>query len=404
MNDTCLAAVSIDQDLCSRCKVCYSLCPFEAIYQQPEDGRIKIDIQKCQVCGICSSSCPVSAIEMAYYDHEGLLEHIREATGNENEDTLVIMCRGNSPSSGEIEDILAAQGLGGNSYLSMRVPCAGRIPMDFIFNVLRSGTKNIISVQCQDGFCRMKEGTSIETRRMLLGMAVIQQFGYPRDALKVVKYSRKAMWINQECVGCDKCVFICPYDAIIAEPFSSPKVIEDKCVGCGACQLVCPHKAIQVKGYEFDNVLASYGGAAKRMRSQRDLPAILVFSCQWSEFSALDDPERMLKGKNAMVMEVPCFKGMDPVHVVNAFRHGFDGVMAVVCSDTDCKLQKGRDVADRQLEVLQNALKKLGLSDRFELHELSPRCGSEFAAKFDDFHEKIMNLSKQCIVTRGLQP
>ncbi len=389
VNDNCLAAVSIDQDLCSRCKVCYSLCPFDAIYEQPEDGRIKIDIQKCQVCGICSSSCPVSAIEMAYYDHEGLWEHIRRTTGKDDAETLVMMCRGNSPSSGEVEDILAAQGLDASSYMPMRVPCAGRIPMDFIFKVLRSGTKNIISVQCQDGFCRMKEGTSIETRRMMLGMAVVQQFGYPRDSLKVVKYSRKAMWINQECVGCDKCVFICPYGAIEAQSFSSPAVVEDKCVGCGACQLVCPHHAIQVKGYEFDKVLSATAEAAVRTRERNDQPAILIFSCQWSEFSALDEPERLLKGKNAMVMEVPCFKGMDPVHVMNAFRQGFDGVMAVICSEADCKLQKGRDVAERQLEVLRLALSKQGLADRFEMHELSPRCEGEFTSKFNAFHDKI---------------
>lgn len=392
MNDNCLAAVSINQDLCSRCKVCYSLCPFDAIYQQPEDGRIKIDIQKCQVCGICSSSCPVSAIEMAYYDHQGLLEHLRSTTGNNDAETLVMMCRGNSPSNTDVEDILEGQGLGGTSYIPMRVPCAGRIPLDFIFNVLRSGVKNIVSIQCQDGFCRMKEGTAIETRRMLLGMAVIKQFGYPENALKVVKYSRKAVWVTDECVGCDKCVFICPYDAIKAEPFSSPSVDADKCVGCGACQLVCPHNAIQVKGYEFDKVLSSYCEAVDRMKAQVNRPAILIFSCQWSEFSFLDDPERMLKGKNAKVLEVPCFKGMDPVHVVKAFQGGFDGVMAVVCSADDCKLQKGRDVAERQMDVLHTYLNKLGLLDRFEFHELSPRCEGEFTMKFDAFCDRIAAL------------
>jgi Fe-S-cluster-containing hydrogenase component 2 len=32
-----------------------------------------------------------------------------------------------------------------------------------------------------------------------------------------VKYSRKAVRDNRECVGCGKCVFICPYGAIKAE-------------------------------------------------------------------------------------------------------------------------------------------------------------------------------------------
>jgi len=387
MDNKCLVAVKIDQDLCSRCGVCYSICPFDAIDRQPDDGEVSINIQKCQVCGICYSACPVTAIEMAYYDYEGLLDLSR--TTNANAETLVMMCRGNSPSSGEVEDILASNGLSANDHISMRIPCAGRVPTDFVFNALRSGIKHIVSIQCQDGFCRMKEGTMIETRRMLLGMAVIRQLGYPEDSLKVVKYSRKAVWISKDCVGCGKCVFICPYDAIKAEPFSSPTIDVEKCVGCGACQMVCPQHAIQVKGYEFETVLAAYGDTAVKLKARNDQPSILVFSCQWSEFSALDDPEKLLRGKNALILEVPCFKGMDPVHVINAFQQGFDGVMAVVCSADDCKLKNGRDAADRQLDVLQDALRKLGLLDRFEIHELSPRCEGDFTMKFEAFCQKI---------------
>jgi len=387
MKDNCIAAVKINQDLCSRCKVCYSLCPFEAIRVVPEDGRIEIDIQKCQVCGIFYSACPASAIEMAYYDFDGLLGYVR--TTNPDAKTLVMMCRGNSPSNGEVEDILADHGLSTKDYIPMRIPCAGRVPTDFIFRALSSGIRNIVSIQCQDGFCRMKEGTRIETRRMLLGQAVIGQFGYPEDALRVVKYSRKAVWINHDCVGCDKCVFVCPYGAITAQPISSPRIDPDKCVGCGACQMVCPHNAIQVKGYEFYSVLRSYEEAAERMRKRDKRPSILVFSCQWSEFSALDDPDRMLRGRNAMMLEVPCFKGLDPVHVINALQKGFDGVMAVVCAEDDCKLKNGRDNAERQLDVLLGALKRLGLSDRFEMHEMSPRCEGEFNGLFEAFCDRI---------------
>ena len=379
----------INQDLCSRCTVCYSLCPFSAIDRQPESGKVDIDIQKCQVCGICYSACPVTAIEMAYYDYDSLLDYVRTAGKSLNAETLVMMCRGNSPSNAEVKDILAGQGLSTETYIPLRIPCAGRIPTDFVFNALKSGVKNIVSIQCEDRFCRMKEGTGIETRRMLLGKAVLQQLGYPENALQVVKYSRTAVWDNAKCVGCDKCVFICPYNAIKAEPFSSPTVIKEDCVGCGACQLVCPHHAIQVKGYEFEEVLASYGGAAATMKARSGKPAILVLSCQWSEYSALDNPEKTLKGKNAMILEVPCFKGMDPVHVANAFRCGFDGVMAVVCSEKDCKLQNGRDTSERQLEVLQDYLKKQSLLKRFEMHEISPRCEGEFIAKLEAFCGRI---------------
>ncbi|HEY3419832.1 MAG TPA: hydrogenase iron-sulfur subunit [Methanomassiliicoccales archaeon] len=389
MNDNCLAAVRINQDLCSRCKVCYSLCPFDSIDLQPEEGRLSIDIQKCQVCGICTSACPVSAIEMSYYDYEGLLDYVRSASGEKPPETLVVMCRGNSPRNGEVEDILFSQGLSVTGYVPMRVPCAGRIPTNFIFHALKSGIRNIVSIQCHDEFCRMKEGTKIGTRRMLLGQALVQQLGYSENALKVVKYSRKAIRNNTECVGCGKCVFICPYGAIKGEPFSTPATDPEKCMGCGACQIVCPHHAIQVKGYEFEHIMASYGGAVEAMKGRGTGASVLVISCQWSEYAGLDNPEKILKGKNAMILEVPCFKGMDPVHVVGAFGRGFDGVMAVICSADDCKLHHGRDTSERQLNVLMAYLKKLDLLDRFEIHELSPRCDGEFVSKFEAFYEKI---------------
>ena len=400
MNDNCLTAVRIKQDLCSRCEVCYSLCPFDAIVRQAEEDRLNIDIQKCQVCGICYSACPVSAIEMSYYDYEGLMDYVRSASKDMSSDTLVLMCRGNSPRNGEVRDILAGQGLGGTGYIPMRVPCAGRIPTNFIFHALKLGMKNIVSIQCHDEFCRMKDGTKIGSRRILLGQAVIRQLGYPEDALKVVKYSRKVVRNNTECVGCGKCVFICPYGAIKAEPFSSPTTDSEKCMGCGACQIVCPHNAIHVKGYEFEDILASYGGAVENMKAHGNNPSVLVLSCQWSEYSALDNPEKALKGKNAMILEVPCFKGMDPVHVVSAFERGFDGVMAVVCSAEDCKLKQGRDTSERQLEVLMAYLKKLDLLDRFEIHELSPRCEGDFITKFETFYERIAVMPPRAVAAQ----
>lgn len=399
MSEKCLAVVEINQDLCSRCCVCHSICPYEAIKRDAETGKVEIDIQKCQVCGICPSACPVAAIKIAYYDYDTLLDYVDCARKKAKCDTLVLMCRGNSPSTCEVEEILADQGLHIKNYIPLRLPCSGRVPTDFIFKTLNSGVKNIVSIQCEDKFCRYKEGTKINTRRLQLSKNVLEQLGFDENALKVVKFSRKAVYKTEECVGCDKCVFICPYDAIKAEPFSTPTIVYEDCVGCGACALVCPHQAIEVKGFEFENVLQRYGQAAAAIKARSNAPAVLVFSCQWSEFSALDNPDNAFKGKNAVVLEVPCFKGMDPVHVVNALQCGFDGVMGVVCADDDCKLSEGRDTAERNLDVLKDVLKKMNLLERFELFELSPRCEGEFKSKFDGFYQKIAALPKCVVVT-----
>jgi coenzyme F420-reducing hydrogenase delta subunit/Pyruvate/2-oxoacid:ferredoxin oxidoreductase delta subunit len=208
----------------------------------------------------------------------------------------------------------------------------------------------------------------------------------------VVKYSRKVVYDTAKCVGCDKCVFICPYRAIEAEPFATPKVLLDDCVGCGACALVCPHQAIQVKGFEFENVLKRYTEAAKKLRTLGKSPLILVFACQWSEFSALDHSESELPKKNMLTLEVPCFKALDPVHVVNALQSGFDGVIAMICPTEDCKLQEGKETAERNMAVLKDTLKKMRLLDRFELFTVSPRSVGDFNRRLDAFCRKIASM------------
>jgi coenzyme F420-reducing hydrogenase delta subunit/heterodisulfide reductase subunit C len=392
MGEEHTVVVSVNQDYCSRCSICHSVCPYEAVKRDPETGKVEIDMQKCQVCGICYSACPVFAIEILYYDYDSLLKYVEEAWKKTGAETLVLMCRGNSPSTLEIEDILKEQGLSLKNYVPLRLPCSGRVPTEFIFKILGLGIKNVVSIQCEDPFCRFKEGTKVNTRRLFLSRRVLEDLGFNRDAFRVVKYSRKVVYDTLKCVGCDKCVFICPYAAIEAEHFATPKILYEYCMGCGACALVCPHHAIQLKGFEFENVLKRYCDSAVRLKADGKSPLILVFCCQWSEFQALDNPEEVLFKRNAVTLEIPCFKALDPVHVVNALMNGFDGVMAVVCPAEDCKLQEGRDTAERNMEVLKRFLKKAGLLERFELFEASPRQIGSFEEKLEAFVQKVTAL------------
>jgi len=392
MGEEQTVVVSVNQDYCSRCSICHSVCPYEAVKRDPETGKVEIDMQKCQVCGICYSACPVFAIEILYYDYDSLLKYVEEAWKKTGAETLVLMCRGNSPSTLEIEDILKEQGLSLKNYVPLRLPCSGRVPTEFIFKILGLGIKNVVSIQCEDPFCRFKEGTKVNTRRLFLSRRVLEDLGFNRDAFRVVKYSRKVVYDTLKCVGCDKCVFICPYAAIEAEHFATPKILYEYCMGCGACALVCPHHAIQLKGFEFENVLKRYCDSAVRLKADGKSPLILVFCCQWSEFQALDNPEEVLFKRNAVTLEIPCFKALDPVHVVNALMNGFDGVMAVVCPAEDCKLQEGRDTAERNMEVLKRFLKKAGLLERFELFEASPRQIGSFEEKLEAFVRKVTAL------------
>jgi len=82
------------------------------------------------------------------------------------------------------------------------------------------------------------------------------------------------------------------------------------------------------------------------------------------------------------------------MHVVEAFYLGIDGVLAVVCAEKDCKLEKGREIAKRNEEVLRKMLEKLDLTERFKLTESSPRDQGNFDKTLKEFAKKISSMPK----------
>jgi heterodisulfide reductase subunit A len=61
------------------------------------------------------------------------------------------------------------------------------------------------------------------------------------------------------CVGCGKCVTVCPFGAIVEEDIRGQKkaqVIETVCQGCGLCTATCPQGAIQLAHFTDNQILA----------------------------------------------------------------------------------------------------------------------------------------------------
>ena len=53
--------------------------------------------------------------------------------------------------------------------------------------------------------------------------------------------------VNDECIGCTKCVQKCPVDAIPFTPHEKHSIDTELCIKCDACRVVCPVDAIDVK-------------------------------------------------------------------------------------------------------------------------------------------------------------
>jgi heterodisulfide reductase subunit A len=57
-----VATATINEDMCSGCRICYALCPYSAISCDTEKGVCKVNEVLCKGCGICGAACPSGAI------------------------------------------------------------------------------------------------------------------------------------------------------------------------------------------------------------------------------------------------------------------------------------------------------------------------------------------------------
>jgi len=55
------------------------------------------------------------------------------------------------------------------------------------------------------------------------------------------------VWIReQDCIGCTKCIQVCPVDAILGAAKYMHTVIQQNCTGCDLCIPVCPTDCIEI--------------------------------------------------------------------------------------------------------------------------------------------------------------
>jgi heterodisulfide reductase subunit A len=73
---------SVNEDICSGCGTCASLCPFEAIRLVSKDGKrvSQVTVAQCKGCGTCGAACPSGAITMNHFRDVEILAQVEAVT------------------------------------------------------------------------------------------------------------------------------------------------------------------------------------------------------------------------------------------------------------------------------------------------------------------------------------
>jgi len=67
----------VKPEICSGCRSCIKVCPFDAISFDEGLHVAEIDIKKCKGCGVCMITCPSCAIEQNHFTNRQIMSEIQ---------------------------------------------------------------------------------------------------------------------------------------------------------------------------------------------------------------------------------------------------------------------------------------------------------------------------------------
>ena len=376
-------AVKLNEEFCSNCSTCTSLCPFDAVKRKPETGQTFLEIEKCQVCGLCYATCPAHAIDILYYDIDSLVRYLEKAKEQYASDNLVIMCKGSAPDFSGVDRLFGIK-----KFIPLSVPCVGRVPDETYLKALTMGIKRIFMLACDEDFCRFERGSSVTGRKIQALDRMLEQLGYGKAIIKLKRHSLKVKADTDLCISCANCVYYCPYGAAKLNGPGTVSFDLSACHGCGLCVAMCPAVALDLEHWEKRRISERITSLLSEMPQS---PKVLAFRCQWAVFPSLNGEV----SSNVRYIDLPCASRIDKFHILEAFQKGADGVVIAACAEEDCKQEKASGKAKHAIDVLKKTLEQIGLQNRLMFCTTAPRFPDKFKRELDQFCESITAGSKE---------
>jgi len=149
---------NVEEEVCGRCGICVSICPYNAISMPPK-GAVEINNELCQACGLCISSCPTRALENPNYGFDLVDAQVEAILAGRDPSKQVILgfCCNDCG-----YNLLDTAGINGAKYTSafvpIYVPCMSTVSMRHIIKAVNGGADGVMLIGCVQDRCHYKKG------------------------------------------------------------------------------------------------------------------------------------------------------------------------------------------------------------------------------------------------------
>ena len=181
----------VNEDLCSGCGICVSVCKSEAILLKEKDGKKQavVDKIKCQGCGVCIAACPSGVITQrdgfAISPQELLFKATEFLENSELPDKspkVIVFCCNWSVYPELQFSTLPGKGEAPSPIIITM--CTGRITPELITQAFDRGAWGVLIAACPIGECE-HDGNYTALRRILLFKNILQQFNVDPERIRL---------------------------------------------------------------------------------------------------------------------------------------------------------------------------------------------------------------------------
>lgn len=183
--------VHIDENLCSVCGICVSLCKYEALKivdNGKDKKKISVDKVECRGCGLCLSACPSGAISQKEGCNVTLTElhdSIKKTLQENDKKLLVFACNYSIFPGLQLSE---TEALIKTPYGIIVTMCSGRVAPELILDAFEEGAWGVMVAGCPPEECD-HDGNYKTRRRLVLLKKMLKDLNIEPERIKLEWFS-----------------------------------------------------------------------------------------------------------------------------------------------------------------------------------------------------------------------